>query len=414
MDQIDINLFQAWNRISADVRADRVEALRRAERQFGRTIRRPMRVWSLCLRASDTRLSPGNCAVGPMEGEPLGPDDSSDVLIDKHRPHELTIPGTTIRELTRPVQINWPGEDWTVVAAKCGVRKQLIRKWMENGTVRVFEHRPAWSMGKRGQAVPIVYTPSPIDPNGFNASGPDRMWGSLWQHMWEKLPEEFVQTAGRVPMYQTRGGRRVFKRWKWVCPGRIGPNGEYIGCGRTCYRLYGPLPPWTVPEALDDRLEIEMPGDSGLAGAWSPGFTDWSRGQRSFACSECWGLRNFSLLGPEGWNLFVTHLTGGLLYGHEVERPMDEAPEVRKVPYLKRKKRPAPQRERVKELLLAGCSYKQIAERMGFALATAYSTARRVYLEHDVKDREQLQARCRDEGESADAGFVHPAVARPL
>jgi hypothetical protein len=31
-----------------------------------------------------------------------------------------------------------------------------------------------------------------------------------------------------------------------------------------------------------------------------------------------------------GWNDFVTHISGGLLYGHEVKRPLEEAPMIRK------------------------------------------------------------------------------------
>lgn len=55
MDQIDRNLFEAWNRISAEVRRDRLEALHRSRRRLMAVLTRPSRAWCLCLRASDKR-----------------------------------------------------------------------------------------------------------------------------------------------------------------------------------------------------------------------------------------------------------------------------------------------------------------------------------------------------------------------
>ena len=48
-----------------------------------------------------------------------------------------------------------------------------------------------------------------------------------------------------------------------------------------------------------------------------------------------------------GWNDFVTYISGGLLYGREVERPLDEAPVVRKHVYGKRRSRKPPPDDRM-------------------------------------------------------------------
>jgi DNA-binding CsgD family transcriptional regulator len=397
MDRIDFNLAEAWNRVSTRVRADRVEALRRAGRLGTVNVREPIRAWCLCLRASDTRLTSMNCIVEPIirdEWDSLGPDEGTDTIIASHRPHMLTVPGGVIRTLMQPVTIPWPGEDWKRVAEKCGVTKFMLVNWIRNGQIRIEYRVPARTVGGRGRRVPLVYTPSPIDPNAFDARPPQMLWGSAWQGMWERIPEEFEQKAERVPRHRMLNGRQVFRGWTWVCPGRVGRNGEYMGCGRTCNRLFGPLRPWTIPQALNDRLDIEMAADSGLAGAWSPGFTDPEHGRRSFACKRCWGVRDVSLLGPDGWNVFVTHLTGGLLYGHEVERPEDEAPQIRRRRYSKRRGRPAVRREQVRRLILEGLSYAEIGERLGIATATAASTARLVYRDAGVRRRAQFMSKC--------------------
>lgn len=391
MDQIDINLFNAWHAISAKVRADRVEQLKRAPRQFRETIRRPLRAWCMCLRASDTRLSAMNCMVEPLPEVALGPDEGTDEIIPHRHPHRLTIPGEALRELMKPITIPWPGEDWKKVAKKCGVSKYMLRGWLLAGTLQSDYRVPARTVGSRGKEVMLVYTPSPIDPNSFDARPPLPIWGSAWQHMWRRLPEEFAQKAVRVPRYRTLNGRQVFRGWKWICPGRVGPDGEYLGCGRTCNRLFGPLSPWTVPEAVNDRLEIEMPDDSGLVGAWSPGFTDPDRGERSFACKQCWGVRHVTLLGADGWNVFVSHLTGGLLYGHEVERPMDEAPQKRRRRYAQRVRHTRTTQERVQAMLLEGLTYKQIAKRLNVSYHHVHFLAKRIYREHDVRGRDGLR-----------------------
>ncbi len=413
MDQIDQNLLAAWNRIAALCRADPEEARRRAERQQRVTLQAPVRAWCLCLRASDTRLTSFNCIVERIpESERFPPsfadkwptpdqlggdwDGDPRTAIEYRQPHRLSIPGGVIRELTRPVMVPWPGEDWKRVAARCGVSKHYLRSWIRNGQVRVQTDVPAWSLAQRGTRVKIVYTPSPIDPNAFDARPPLALWGSLWQGMWESLPEQFMQTADRLPRYRLTNGRWLFRGWTWICPGRVGADAVHRNCGRTCNRLFGPLPPWTVPQALGDKLEVEapeLPGAPGADDAWSPGFSDPLSGRRSLACKACWGVRDISLIGPDGWNTFVTHATGGLLYGSEVDRPHDQAPEQRRRRRTKRNVRPAHRREQVRQLLLAGLSYREIAERVGFALATAYSTSYLVFRKEGVKTRQEFMSR---------------------
>jgi hypothetical protein len=81
---------------------------------------------------------------------------------------------------------------------------------------------------------------------------------------------------------------------------------------------------------------LPMPEDSGLAGLWSPGVTDtvaqpWEgEATRRFACRKCWRIRNTCFAEGSGWNEFIAHMTGGLLYGHDVPRPLEVCPVVRR------------------------------------------------------------------------------------
>jgi DNA-binding CsgD family transcriptional regulator len=64
------------------------------------------------------------------------------------------------------------------------------------------------------------------------------------------------------------------------------------------------------------------------------------------------------------WNKFISYVTGGLLYGHEVPRP-EWLGEVRKRAYRPQVNRGAPRREEVMRRVLAGESIEEIGWGMG-------------------------------------------------
>jgi len=52
---------------------------------------------------------------------------------------------------------------------------------------------------------------------------------------------------------------------------------------------------------------------------------------RTFACKTCWNPIYFKSTSPADlWNLFVTHISGGLLTGREVPRPRGAAERARR------------------------------------------------------------------------------------
>lgn len=394
MDRIDVNLFDAWCRIGEKCRRDRMEALRRYRRRFGRTLNAPPRAACLCIRASDRRITTANAAFSFEQDTLLRPNEATDEAVERGERHIVTLRGDLIRKLTEPICIDLPGIEWKQGARMCGVTLSAMRRWIKAGTVVVVRRSRDYSYGV---TVPIVYTPSPIDPNHVGAHPPHRIWGSLWQWQFQQLPEEFEQDVIRVPrIAQTRRGHQV--GWDWICPGRVDVHGETIACGRRCRRLYGPMALPTLAGTSGVRWELAMPAASGLAGTWHPGEEEIGprKGARTFACKQCWGVRSVSLVGTEGWGAFVAYMSGGLLYGHEVERPPDEAPHVRRIePYVQRNAahRPSPRRDEVMRGIVRGESRKDIAERMGVSPLTVKDHIRKIFRKHGVQSREELRAK---------------------
>ncbi|MCI0629831.1 MAG: hypothetical protein L0Y44_04155 [Phycisphaerales bacterium] len=320
-----------------------------------KTHRGPMRAWCLCVRASDRRINgySADCELAPEAV--IGRDESVEEAVARGVEHIVTLRGELIRKVTRQVLVPWPGEDWEKFAKKCGVTTYHLNSWIASGNVKIRRKFCAMAMGKRGKPVPIVYTPMPIDPNNYEGRPPHRVWGELWRCMSEKFPAEYEQQVQRVPRWQMRLGRRKFGGYRWICPGVTrsmglrsskspaltpdpSPRGRgggevalHVPCGRECAMLYAPMPVWTLGRALGIGEGLDLPEDCGLGGDWRPGTyeVECGEGSRTLACKKCWGVRGASMVSDGGWNLFVTLVSGGLLYGRDVERPEKEAPTTR-------------------------------------------------------------------------------------
>jgi hypothetical protein len=276
MDQLDTHLERAWAALSARCRSDRREAARRFRRTRGCLLRRPPRAWCLCLRASDTRISPFNAIIDitadPRYPHPLALEvHDADHALRLGTPHAITLDGETIRDLTRPVSIAWPGVEWTIAAAMLGRHPCSIARWIKRGVLRVFERRPAHALGRGGRPIPIVWSPSPLDPNAFEAAAPDPVWGTLWRHLSDRMPLNYALTVTRVPrdrpvtVRSREGGRWIDIRrrgWEFICPGRLNLDGSLRACGRRCTRLYAPQTIWTLPMALGPDEAFDLAPDS--------------------------------------------------------------------------------------------------------------------------------------------------------
>ncbi len=330
MDAIDEALLEAWERVAPGVRQNRLEALRRSFRRTRPLLARPIRPWCLCLRASDTRLNVH--AWVPK------------YLPEQHEPHEITIFSETIRELCKPVTIPWPGWDWERAAHALGRHHRSIHAWIKRGIFQVRHVHPQ-IMGKRGMPVPVVWSPAPLDPNADQGRAPDPVWGTLWQYLWQRVPDDLEFTLTRVPLSARcpgdEPGRPRHRGWHFLCPGlpaALTPPAASCqspvasSCGRRTDRLFIPLRPWTMLDALDveDPLALSLPFSQSRRGDPSrPHALTCSRAHSPpsipspfyAACRVCHRILYPSLVSRVGWNQFVSHLSAGLLYGREVRRP---------------------------------------------------------------------------------------------
>lgn len=254
-----------------------------------------------------------------------------------------------IRELTKPVYINWPGVTYKEAARICGRDLKTMQGWVHKGArkghFKIDHYRefmfPEFTRrskgGKRGESGrPYVWTPTAINPNSLEGEPPHPVWGTLWQWLWEALPEDYEFEVQRVPMMRVRKGKEVFRGWNFLCPGRLDAEGNLVACGRRCTYLYAPQTVWTLAHSICDGAGtgFDMPEGSGLAGQWFPGTSDpvkdAAHGMRSFACNACWKVRSPCMAKSSGWNEFVSQISGGLLYGKDVPRPPEICPVKRK------------------------------------------------------------------------------------
>jgi len=214
------------------------------------------------------------------------------------------------------------------------------------------------------------------------------------------------------------------------------PTLTHIPCPHQARTLYLPTPTWTIAHALNLTTHLDLPN---LATPWTPGLIDPtlthnppkpSRGRKharpfllarnaneevlvppsppergwlaegepvegaqplTFACRHCWNLRNVSLTTTHGWNLFITHLSAGLLYGHDLPRTRFLNPATKRKRAHISKPRPTPRRDQVGQLFTRGLTHKQIAKALNIAPSTVASHIKKLHQHHNTHNRDQLR-----------------------
>lgn len=299
MDELDQLLLDSWDAVSQSLQNKPWARARRMERVLRGELRRPVRAWCLALRASDSR-------IGAHELR----NEFNTACYDRGFNHRLVLSGERVRALCKPVRMIWPGVTLPEAARLLGRDERTVWSWVKKG--RLERANSEWvTIGRRYK----IWS-GPMDPQADDGRGPWEVWGSLWQHLWERVPTDFVQRVERTARVRRKRSDHDrhpghYRGWDWVCPGRVLATGQRVRCGRVCKKLWLPLPAWTIGDALGDEA-----GE-----AWDA-MPRVDLGHRSFACARCWGMRfdNHESDPDEAWNRFVSVVSGGLLYGREVDR----------------------------------------------------------------------------------------------
>jgi DNA-binding NarL/FixJ family response regulator len=296
--------------------------------------------------------------------------------------HEVLLVKRTLQRLCRPKWIAFPGQDAVEVAQMLGIGQQNLRKARLAG---VFRERYYKGLGgKPGRPIPVISSDEPLDPSMANFYSRDPFWGSTWELFPDMVPDDFQQPIIRRPNYRPfgrAGGARAredqvytdecqFLGYHWVCP----------GCKREVRTIYYPIPVRTLFDSwFPDPVKRLKLSDVDLLQPPPP----------TFACRRCHGVIDFSSTTPLFWNQLITYLTGGMLYGCEVEKPASFVPH-RKRPFRHKLGFSAPKQRQVLTRLRNGWSNSQIARDMGISKRAVEHHIARLCRQEQVPDRHAL------------------------
>ena len=200
---------------------------------------KPLRSWSLALRAGDTRLIPGyHPAESHLHPEIHTPIPSVPAQIENPQLIPLTTP--ELRTLCSPITIPPPGIPINAAAKTLGRSPLSIRRLIKAGHLSanpITTKTPSpYPRRFPTSHYTLVTTKFPIDPAGETWSPP---WGAQRRRLIDQLPEDFQQTLLRV---QRPIGAQS-RQWQWLCP----------TCHQMVFKLYLPFPP------LDIRPHLHLP-----------------------------------------------------------------------------------------------------------------------------------------------------------
>ena len=158
------------------------------------------------------------------------------------------------------------------------------------------------------------------------------------------VPKDFEQGVMRRPLFRMmpkQSDEPKFLGYCWVCP----------SCKKEVRIIYYPVAVRTLFDSwfTDPVMKLKLT-DADLLNPPAA----------MFACRECHGVADFSTCNPDAWNWVISYLSGGMLYGSEVEKPAEFRKE-RKRARTRQVHRAAPRREQVLRRVLNGWTTRQIA-----------------------------------------------------
>ena len=362
MDDVTAALVAAFAEVAPKLLEDPAEMQRRLGRRRSNMYLHPLRAWCVAVRASDRRINDTWALICPRTAISL----VSEAHPGRYAEHEVTLDKPLLVRVCESVRIDPPGEPADHVARRLGCLPESLRHIRRKGILRT-DPKPGL-MGRRGKPVPLVYRPGYMDPQARERAGEDDVFACCWRQNAEMLPEDLAQAVVRAPLYRSIGGRETFMGWMWVCP----------RCGRRVQTLYYPLPYPDYPTWLGFAPALAEP---------------MPRPAAAFACVRCHHVQMFSRCALAiSWDRLILQLTGGLLYGREVQKP-EWLKQERKRAYRPRKDCPARRRDQIEQLLVdTDLSYDQLAAQLGLTRCAVRGAAERAMKHRGVRRREELRA----------------------
>jgi len=377
-------VLEAWEKLGPKIMADPQELARRLARRRMAILTRPVRAWCIAVRASDRRITPAHWVIFPEHAmdlnHPLHPYEPIE--------HEVTIQTHALRRYCRPVRTDSWGEEVADVCKQLGVsRASLLRaRW-----AGLYSERFIKGLGGKHcrHPIPLIHSWTTLDPSGpaFNQR-PDQLWGSLWEWLPDMIPDNFEQTLIRRPHYSPfptngapKGHRDLrFRGWRWLCP----------SCKKPTRIVFYPLPPTTLFDFLGrDPGGADIPVRHPQKKSLPYDLHQLDPPPPTFACKQCHRITSFTRTDNRGWNLVVSHLTRGLLFGHEVPKPDWYKPQRKRARHRKLTP-PGPRRMAVLDLLLAGRTDRQIARELSMSMHRVQANITHLCRQENVPDRLDL------------------------
>jgi hypothetical protein len=374
--EVQRSIREAWLRLRGKILSDPDELNRRLARRRMKSLTSPPRAWCVAIRASDRRITPAHWVISPEHAMDLNHPEHAYEPIE----HEVTIQKHAIRRYCNPVSFS--REDAEDVARMLGTSHAQLLHARKRGVF--YENFIPHLGGKPGPAVPLLSPNGKLFDPGFgrNWARPHPVWGADWEFLSHLFPDDFEQTVLRRP-YFARINKRAwhpddppdFWGWRWICP----------GCKNPVKMVYYPVP-------------VRMIFDSGIGVPALNAFVDPVIEKKlcdadlppqpvaAFACHGCHGIQYFNTIRPAAaWNQYVSTISGGLLYGREVQRPADFVAQRRRT-RVRLLNREAPVRRKVLARLRNGWSKEQIAVDLGISVHNVRVHLGRICKEEEVSD----------------------------
>ena len=359
MDDLTAAILNAWSQVAPGLLANPDELQRRLARRQSKLFLRPLRAFCIAARANDLRINDTHALIYPRTA--LDPRHTG-----RYAEHTVALDKPLLERICASVKICPPGEPADHVAQKLGCTPRSLMNLRRTGFL--YTNPKPGLMGRHGPPVPLVYSPEYLDPQSSTRAGADDIFACSWRTNPELIPDGFTQTITRIPVYRHIRGQDRFRGWFWVCP----------ACRQSAQILFYPVHHPDLPTFLGfpPATATPLPQPTPI-----------------FACRPCHGILGFSRINlAQNWNILILRLTGGLLFGHEVEKPAFLTPH-RQRPHHPRAARPAPTRSHVQRLLLTTTlTYPQLATHLNVSLTTIRHHVDKIYKLHNVHTRQDLRA----------------------